>query len=313
MAPPRLVCLGNLTIDDLALPDGRQRLGCVGGDALYATLAARLWEGSAEMVAPIGADFPAATLARIEARGLSLAGLRPCASATLRNRVAYAADGGRSWTLFSTEDDFHALSPRPEDIPAGFRDAEAFMVLAMTLAAQEALVRHLRSATGAIVALDPQEDYIAGNQAALRRLIAQADIFMPSAEEVRRLLGHEDWPAAARTFASWGPGIVALKLGDQGCIVYDKGSDGETHMPAFPASVLDTTGAGDCFCGGFLASFLQDRRDLEAAARAGAVAASFGVEDYGAERMFGVAADEARGRFIRMSRGSDARAPRFPA
>ncbi len=302
MAAPRLVCLGNLTIDDLELPGGGQISGCIGGDALYAVLAARLWEPTAEMVAPIGADFPRALLARVVAHGLSAAGLRPSARDTLHNRIRYEADGSRSWTLFSTEDDFEELSPRPGDLPAEFHEAEAFLVLAMTLAAQAALVGHLRG-TGAIIALDPQEDYIAGNEPALRALVAQTDIFMPSAEEVRRLLGHEDWSKAARTFAASGPAIVVVKLAEQGCLVYDRAQDRESRVAALPTAATDATGAGDCFCGAFLAKFLDDRADLEAAARAGNAAASFAVEGYGAEPLFHATPAEAHGRSMRMRPG----------
>ena len=292
---PRLVCLGNLTIDDVVLPDGRELPGCIGGDALYAALAARLWEPSAEMVAPVGPDFPPAILGRIAAAGLSAAGLAPRPQSTLHNRVAYAADGGRRWTLHSSEADFHALSPRPDDIPPPYRSAAGFLILAMTLEAQEVLVADLRG-TGAVVAIDPQEDYIAGNEARLRSLIGATDVFMPSAEEARQLLGHEDWDAAARTFAAWGPDLVVVKLGADGCLVHDRPGDRTFRVPAHPAAVVDTTGAGDSFCGGFLAALLGLGLDIETAARAGAVAASFAVEGRGAEPMFSATAVDARRR-----------------
>ena len=287
-AAPRLVCLGNLTIDDLVLPDGREVPGCIGGDALYAALAARFWEPKAAMVAPVGRDFPPAVLAEIEAAGLSAEGLTRRDLATLRNRVAYRPNGERTWTLFSSEDDFDALSPLPGDIPDGFMGAEAFLVLAMTLPAQERLVAHLKATTRALVALDPQEDYIAGNEAALRRLIAQVDVFMPSAEEVRRLLGHEDWPAAAETFAALGPATVVVKLGAEGCLIRHRGE--VLREPAAPATVRDTTGAGDCFCGAFMASLVRDGFDLALAARRGAEAASRAIEDYGVAAMLRAAA-----------------------
>ncbi len=303
MVKPRLVCFGNLTIDDVVLPDGREQPGCIGGDALYAVLAARLWEPTAEMVAPIGADFPDAVLARIAAAGLSRDGLPARALPTLRNRVVYAADGSRTWTLYAMEDEFDALSPRTEDIPAAFRAADAVLVLAMTLSAQENLVTHFKGGAGPLVLLDPQEDYIAGNEPALRRLIARADVFLPSAEEVRRLLGHGDWAAAARTFAELGPAIVVIKLGEEGCLVYERARDRLTSVPAIPTGVLDTTGAGDCFCGAFAAALLQNPGDPVAAARAGTVAASFAVEGYGAEPMFAVSTDAARAR-LRATAGS---------
>ena len=289
MPRPRLVCLGNLTLDDVVLPDGRAMPGCIGGDALYATLAGRLFEPSTEMVAPVGPDFPAAVLARIGRAGLSDAGLVARPLRTLRNRIDYRSDGGRAWTTYFTDEDFHALSPMPEDIPSGYRDAEAFLILAMTLAAQDALVTDIKRRSTALVALDPQEDYIAGNEQALRRLIGAVDIFMPSADEARQLLGHEDWLAAAKTFAAWGPSVVAIKLAAQGCLVYGRDADQAIALPAFGTDVRDTTGAGDCFCGAFLAALIADRSNLASAARAGAVAASFAVEDFGAERLIGMA------------------------
>lgn len=110
------------------------------------------------------------------------------------------------------------------------------------------------------------------------------------------MLGHEDWEAAARTFAGWGPGLVVVKLGAEGCLVHDRPGGRTFRVPAHPAAVVDTTGAGDSFCGGFLAARLGMGLDVEAAARAGAVAASFAVEGRGAEPMFGATAAEARRR-----------------
>lgn len=296
MNDPRLVCLGNLTIDDVVLPDGTERPGCTGGDALYASLAARLFEPRTEMVAPVGSDWPASTSLQIRTAGLSEAGLLPRDIPSLHNRVAYDADGGRVWTLFNGDDAFHILSPTVTDIPQSFLKAEIFLILAMTLEAQIDLVHGLKDRPGSLVALDMQEDYIRGNEQVLRNLIGQCDIFMPSADEAQQLLGHQDWEAAARTFADLGPQVVVLKLGADGVLVHDRATDRMIRVPPFPGQVVDTTGAGDSFCGGFLAALLQDRGDLESAARAGAVAAAFAVSDYGADPMFKAEPGEARRR-----------------
>ena len=287
MRSPALVCLGNFTIDDVMLPDGREMPGCIGGDALYATLAARPWEPSCELVAPVGNDFPAEISERMRKAGLADDGLPRHDLPTLHNRVEYFADGTRRWTLFATEREFDELSPRPADIPASYRNARAFMVLAMTLSAQRDLVADLRANTRAIVALDPQEDYIEGNEAAIRTMVSQLDIFMPSAEEVQRLLGTGDWDVAARALAELGPQVVVIKLGAEGSLIYDRRRDAQFRIPAFPVkNVVDTTGAGDSFCGAFMACYLQDPARPEEAARAGAVAASFAVEGYGVDPLF---------------------------
>src|SRR5438105_4218391 len=121
----RLVCLGNITVDDVVLPDGSETENCLGGDALYAALGARLFEPATEMVAPVGVDLPAVVMDRIVATGLSVDGLALRDLPTLRNRVVYDGKGDRTWTLAATETEFHTLSPRPDDIPDSFAEAEA--------------------------------------------------------------------------------------------------------------------------------------------------------------------------------------------
>lgn len=296
MTPPRLVCLGNLTIDDVVLPDGTKKPDCTGGDALYACLAARFFETASEMVAPVGSDWPKTIEDQIRKAGLSDLGLPPRDLASLHNRIDYDAHGGRVWTLFNGEEAFQILSPTPDDIPQLYRSAEAFLVLAMTLEAQIDLVAALKYDSRALVALDPQEDYIAGNEERLKALISQCDIFLPSAEEARQLLRHEDWSVAARTFADLGPDIVVVKLGPEGSLVYDRSSQREIRVPALAADVVDTTGAGDSFCGAFMAALLQENCDLEAAARAGSVAASFTVSGYGVDPLFVATSAQAKRR-----------------
>ena len=297
MTAPRLVCLGNFTIDDVVLPDLTERPGCTGGDALYATLAARPWQPATELVAPIGSDFPASIAQAMAREGLNDAGFARRDLPTLHNRVEYFADGGRKWTLFAAEGAFDALSPLPGDIPASYLEADAFMILAMTLSGQQRLVDDLTARPGKLVALDPQEDYIRGNEAAILEMIAKVDIFLPSAEEVVRLLGTSDWLAAARRFAALGPRLVVIKLGEDGCLVHEAATGRTTRVPAYTVDrVVDTTGAGDSFCGAFMAAYLQDP-DAVRAARAGAVAASVTVQGYGVDPLFAADPAEMRRRF----------------
>jgi sugar/nucleoside kinase (ribokinase family) len=297
--PPSLVCLGNLTLDDVVLPDGSEHPACTGGDALYAVLAARAWLASAQMVAPVGHDLPAALLTHMQALGLDAAGLPRRDLPTLRNRVVYRAGGERDWTLYADDDTFHALSPRPDDIPPPWRAAPAFLILAMTLAAQQSLVSALAEHPNALIALDPQEDYILGNEAAIRTMLANVDIFLPSAIEAQRLTGTTDWERAAKQLAAAGPSVVVIKLGAEGCLIYDAKRDHCQRIPAWPlADIVDTTGAGDSFCGGFMAALAVAHDDLAGAARAGTVAASFTVAGYGAEPLMSASPADIRQRLV---------------
>lgn len=283
---PSLVCFGNLTLDDIVLPDGTAHPASIGGDALYGVLAARLFLPDAEMVAPVGCDLPASVWSVIDGAGLSRDGLpvRPCP--TIRTRFAYRTDDRRVETLLSSEADFDILSPRGADMPAHYWGARAFMVLAMTLAAQQDLVASLRAASRAPIALDLQEDYIAGNETAILDLVGQVDVFMPSADEVRRLIGVREPAHAARYFAALGPRIVVIKQGGAGVLVHDARSGAAFIRAACPGPVVDTTGAGDAFCCGFMASLVQAPDDLARAASAGTVAASFAVAEFGPGSLF---------------------------
>ena len=297
MNGPRLVCLGSFTIDDIVLPDGTERHACVGGDAVYAVLGARLWEPQTAMVAPVGSDLPEAVLHSISKSGIRTDLLTRRPHPTLHNRVVYDSHGGRSWTLFASEEVFHEQSPTPADIPEQFLMADAFLVLAMTLDAQEDLLEFLRTNTTAVLALDLQEDYISGNEDRILELLPKTDIFLPSAEEVLRLTGMDNWSKAARYFASLGPSLVVIKLGNEGCITFDAERDETMSLPAFPAqNILDTTGAGDSFCGGFVAALIGNQGTVAEAARAASVSASFAIANYGVDALFTASPVEARQR-----------------
>lgn len=294
---PRLVCLGNLTVDDVYLPDGSVTPNCMGGNALYATLGARLWEPAVQMVAPLTPDIPQTTL-----EAMRLAGFNPeCqphrAGRAMHNRIYYDAEGGRRWENSTTWEEFDALSPRPSDIPASYRGAKAFLVLAMSIAAQEEIVSWLREHTNALIALDTQEDYVLGNEEQLQRLLSRVDICMPSAIEVIRLLKHDDLPAAARQLAESGPPVVVIKNGENGALVYDRAAGDWFVQPAQAGPVIDTTGAGDAFCGGFLAAYVRSENggDLRAAARAGSISASYAVASFGMAALLQAGPEDVRG------------------
>lgn len=293
---PALICFGNLTMDDVVLPTGEKRPGCIGGDALYAVLAARPWDLTAEMVAPVGRDLPQCVSDGIRDANLSVAGLPARDCPTLHNQVVYDDSGGRDWTLYNAPEDFDTLSPRSGDVPEAFLGADRVLISAMALSAQEDLVPFFKRQTTARVALDPQEDYIAGNVPRLAALISAVDIFLPSEDEVTKLTGCRDWSRAARQFAGMGPRIVVIKRGGAGALLYDAARDMEFHLPPCPgAPVVDTTGAGDSFCGAFMAAL--GTHPPEIAALAGAAAASFTVAGYGAAPLLETLPESVRARF----------------
>ena len=180
--PYDLVCLGNLSIDDVVLPDRTTRLNCFGGDTIYAALGARWWSDAVRFVAPVGADFPQENLDYLYHSGIETRGLPRRTIPGTHYRVIYADNYQRTWITLNAEKDFGALSPTIADIPDDYLKAHAFLILAMDLAAQEALAPVLR--VQGMVALDPQEEYIPGNETRVMSMLKNVDIFLPSQEEV---------------------------------------------------------------------------------------------------------------------------------
>ena len=105
--------------------------------------------------------------------------------------------------------------------------------------------------------------------------------FLPSEAEITRIWNPPDLRDWLRQQAAVHGCHMGVKLGEQGSMVCDARTGILTHVPAFPAEVVDTTGAGDSYCGGFLAGLVAGRPLTECAAM-GTVSASYVIEACGA-------------------------------
>lgn len=293
---------GNITIDDMVLPDGRTQMGVTGGDVLYAALAARLWGGSVGMISRIGSDFPEENLQRCAAQGLDISGMVRCEGPSIRNWIVYEYDGRRTF-IDRVEGRMSALSPGWGDVPDHYRQAGAVFLAAMCIESQLELAENFKAA-GATVLLDPYEQDASDKRELVYRALAHTDIFLPSEEEVRRLIGQRapDFDAAARHFAGFGPHTVVIKLGDRGALIYRKRGDSVTYLPCVEqVQVVDVTGAGDSFGGGFTAGWQQTGSATEAALR-GTVSSSIAIESFGSVPLLRATGEQAAQRLAALCR-----------
>jgi ribokinase len=121
-------------------------------------------------------------------------------------------------------------------------------------------------AAGATLSVDPNWDPSGDWDLGLRAALPAIDVFLPNAEEARRIARIQDLAAAARTLQGDGPRpIVAVKRGPEGALVVDA-AGAVTEIAASPAEPVDSTGAGDAFDAGFLTAWLDGRPVAEAAA-----------------------------------------------
>lgn len=278
-APPDIVFLGNLLVDDIVLRDGQTLMGEPGGAVLHAALAATLWGVKVGICSVAGTDYPPQALDTLAARGIDLTGVRHL------DRT-----GGRAWLLYepAVRRTVHHLdcpshgdiSPTLADIPTAYAAARGFHLAPMPLSRQLDLAHGLAPAAGVnrIVSLDPFELVRDGTLAAWRDVLSNVDLFFVSEDEWR-LAGDADGivPSLA------GPRLrhVAFKRGANGGRLLDLHENRSRTWQSRSRTVVDATGAGDAFAGGFLAG-LVTHGDVGRSIEQGIVAASFVIEDWGA-------------------------------
>ena len=280
-----VIIVGNLTVDDVIQPDGSSQMGTLGGNSVHAAAAALTWTEEVGIVARCGTDFPAEALDRLREAGADTGGIRPIDGPTVRNWVIYETDGSRSWVYRTPRGRSAEVAPRPGDLPDAWLDrtpAPVVHVAAMPLAAADAIIRSVRDrAGGAVITLDTHEDWRRGAEVLdTARLV---DVFVPSREELASLVGYDDPSHAAAELISAGVRCVVVKLGGGGALVAQPGSR-PAWVPAAPAEVVDPTGAGDSFCGGFAAGLALGDNPAEAAWR-GCVTAAAAIGAVGSLRL----------------------------
>ena len=301
---PDVIIVGNLTIDDVIHPSGETTMASLGGNAIHAATAARLWQLPVGIVARVGEDFPPDALERLRAAGLDTSGMRRIDGPTVRNWVIYEGDGRRHWIYRTAPERRLEVAPGPDDLPeiwtASPGPALVVHVAAMPLAAATAIVGRLRRAADAAagrlrITLDTHEAWGAGREDVLA-LARQVDVFVPSREELAAILGYDDPERGVAELVADGVAAAVVKCGSDGALAAS-GSGPVTAVPAAEVEVADETGAGDAFCGG-LAAGLALGDDLSAATRRGAATAGAAVRSSGSLRLIGRAAQGAAERLL---------------
>ncbi len=287
---PGVIVVGNLTIDDVVSANGETTIGSLGGNAIHVATAARLWQAPVGVVARVGEDFPSDAIKRLAAAGIDTGGMRSVSGPTVRNWVIYEGDGRRHWIYRTPEERRVEVAPAPEDLPAEWiahGDDVVVHVAAMPLAAAAALVAHLRrlptAGTSRLwITLDTHEAWDAAREDVLA-VAREVDVLLPSRDELAAMMSYDDPERAARKLVADGVAAVVVKCGADGVLVATDAA-AVSAVAAAEVEVVDETGAGDAFCGGFTAGLaLGD--DLLGAARRGAASAGAAIRSSGSLRL----------------------------
>lgn len=293
-----LVIVGSVAFDTIRTPWGdRERI--VGGSGTYCSLAASYFTRP-RIVGVVGRDFPRKTLALFRARGVDLAGLKIKAGKTFQWEGRYAEDPNRRTTLRTELNVFADFRPL---IPTSYKASRIVYLANLNPEHHDAILRQFRKP--AVIAMDTIRLWIDTKRDVLHKELARVDIFFANDEEARLVTGELNLVSAGKALLGLGPSLVVLKKGEHGALVF--GRDFVFGVLAHPCEhVVDPTGAGDSFAGGFLGHL--DRvgrlgaREVRRAAVYGSVMASYAIEDFGIDRFLALDRAQVEARFRQFRR-----------
>ena len=292
-----LLVVGTVAFDTIETPFGRaERI--LGGSATYASLAARLLAEPVWLNAVVGADFPEAHVETLRGRGVDLDGLvRDPEGQTFFWAGRYHHDLNTRDTLATH---LNVLATFEPDLPARYRTPRLLALGNLDPAVQSSVIDQAsEGGPPDLVLADTMNFWIGQARDALGAALARVDVLVVNDEEARELAGVPNLFKAAEAIRALGPRTLIIKKGEHGALLFH--GDAVFAVPAYPVEdVVDPTGAGDTFLGGFAGHLLRTgRADLDAmkgAVVVGSALASFCVEAFGPDRLLSVTPDELRAR-----------------
>ena len=283
-----ILVVGSLGYDDVRTPFAA-RDGVLGGAASYFAMAASLY-APVRLVGVIGDDFRDEDVARLRERAIDLDGLERRHGRSFRWRGTYdfALD-----TAETINTDLGVFGDWRPQVPASFADSEFVFLANIHPEIQLATLAQVKAPKA--VVLDTMNYWIEHEKDALVRVISKVDIVSINEGEARQLCETSSVLRAAREILALGPKVLVVKRGEHGATLFTNGAT--FWAPAYPLEeVVDPTGAGDTFAGGFIGYLAEcatfDDGALRRAVLHGTVCASFAVERFSVD---GIAAASREG------------------
>jgi sugar/nucleoside kinase (ribokinase family) len=283
--------VGSIAFDAVTTPFGeRERM--LGGSAVHFSLAASFFT-DVRVVGPVGDDFGEAEYGVLQARGVNTEDIEHVEGGrTFFWRGHYDYDLNTAHTDDTQLNVFGDFEPKLSDAS---RDAEVLFLANIQPDLQHGIREQCANAR--FVAMDSMNLWIETARDSLVGTISNVDALLLNDAELRMLTEEANLLRAARTVMEWGPQLVVAKQGEYGAALFTR--DGVFALPAFPLDeVLDPTGAGDSFAGGFvgyIAAHAEDELSDDLLRRAmayGTAMASFNVQEFGTERVQRLTPDE---------------------
>ena len=285
---PQFLVFGQLTREYLLPAMGSARLDVAGGSLLYAAAGLKVWESNVGLIGRVGSDYPREWLNEYKSRGFDTRGIRILPqNLDVREFLSYNESfevsrinpvthfARREMTFPKSLLGYQPLDEKKADearalivtdIPDEYLNARAALICPMGLVLQVQLIAGLKRGTVHTFVLDPAPATMTPTaRRALPALLNGVTAFLPSQEELKNLFWgetHDLW-RMAEAVSMYGCEYVVIKCGARGQLLYDVDTKRKWEIPAYPARIADVTGAGDAFCGGFMAGYCRNYDPLE--------------------------------------------------
>ena len=287
----QLITVGTVAFDRIETPFGVAEK-TVGGAATYISLAASIFLDKMGLVSVVGDDFPTSVMDDLRGRGVDLQGLE-----VLKGRESFFWAGRYHYdmnTRDTLETRLNVLLELDPKLPEVYRQAPYVMLGNLDPGVQEKVLDQMAERP-ALVVMDTMNFWMDSALEKLKQVIARVDILTINDAEARQLSGEHSLVKAAERILAMGPKYLVVKKGEHGALLFGAGR--VFFAPALPLEdVVDPTGAGDTFAGGFI-GYLARSKDhsfdnLKRAIIVGSALASFTCEKFGIERLLEITRED---------------------
>jgi sugar/nucleoside kinase (ribokinase family) len=274
----RVLVVGSMALDTVETPFGRAD-DIIGGAGVYASTSASYFS-PVDLVGVVGDDYPPEGLSFLQARGVDIAGVQVIAGGrSFRWAGRYEHDMSSAETLDTQLGVFAGFAPL---LPDGYRSAKYVFLANITPSVQLSVLDQV--AEPDFVMADTMNFWITGARADLLRVLSRVNMVLLNDAEIRQLTGTPNLAKASQEVLRMGPSYVMVKKGEYGATLVS--SDFSFNLPCYPLpDVVDPTGAGDTFAGGFIGYLARagvtDETHMRHATAIATVMASRCVEQFG--------------------------------
>ncbi len=294
-----LVIVGSVAFDTIETPHAR-REKIVGGSGTYCSLAASFFT-QPKIVAVVGEDFPEETIEFFKSRRIDVRGLEIQSGKTFHWEARYGDDPNQRTTIKTELNVFKDFRPQ---LPPDYREADIVFLANIDPDLQEDILSQAQHPK--LVAMDTINLWIRNKPASLLRILEKVNVYFANDEEIKMLAKESNLIKAGKKLLERGPSLIVIKKGEHGALAL--GKDFVFGVLAYPCEkVIDPTGAGDSFAGGFLGYLdkvkaYDKEGEIRKASVYGSVLASFVIEDFGINRFKSLLLPDIENRFFQFKK-----------